>query len=258
MTTLLIALSLLLPPQSAPISAASLSVTPKSIAEFDMSRLRGEIRVLTWNADGTELYLETAELKTDALPKETFHYIVKASTGELKKVDAEPAWSTTYRNAMKFKSAPGDEAFAISLETEERRASATGIPMGGDYARGGTTADVGGSAGGVSMSTVAAAANQSQTGTAHVMRLKGQTVGEWLNRPIVPGQSYGWGPQGSNIIAYAEPNNRQLMVMDKSGAKKKIDDTKGVYSPAFSNDGKQLAWLELRNKKATLFVADVR
>ena len=70
-------------------------------------------------------------------------------------------------------------------------------------------------------------------------------------------QSYGWGPQGSNVIAYAEPDNRQLMVMDKSGAKQKISDTRGVYSPAFSNDGKRLAWLELRNKKVTLLVADI-
>ena len=54
MTTLLVALSLLIP-QAAPMSAASMKVTPKRVAEFDMSRLRGEIRVLAWNADGTEL-----------------------------------------------------------------------------------------------------------------------------------------------------------------------------------------------------------
>ncbi len=257
MTTLLLALSLWLP-QSAAMSASTMKLAPKRIAEFDMSQLRGEIRILTWSPDGTELYLETAELKSDALPKNTCHYILNAGTGQLKQIDAEPAWSATYRDAMKFKSAPGDEAFLISLETEQRKSSATSTPMGGDYARGGMGSDSGGMAGGVSAETVAAAANQSQSGTAHVMRLKGQIVGEWLNRPIVPGQSYGWGPQGSNVIAYAEPNDRQLIVMDKSGAKQKIDGTRGVYSPAFSTDGKHLAWLELRAKKATLFVADIR
>jgi hypothetical protein len=258
--TLMLALSLVLSlaaPQSPALSAASITLTPKKIAEFDLSQLKGEIRILTFSPDGADLYLETAELKSDALPKETYHYILKAATGELKKVDAEPAWSASYRESMKFKSAPGDDAFLIALETEQRKATATSTPMGGDYARGGTGADTGGVAGGVSADTVAAAANQSQTGTAHVMRLKGQIVGEWLNRPIVPGQSYGWGPQGSNVIAYAEPNNRQLMIMDKSGAKQKISDTKGVYSPAFSADGKRLAWLELRGKKVTFLVADV-
>jgi hypothetical protein len=259
--TLMLALSLvfsLAAPQSPALSASAMKVTPKKIAEFDISQLKGEIRILTWNDEGTELYLETAELKSDALPKETHHYILKAATGDLKKVDAEPAWSTSYREAMKFKSAPGDDAFLIALETEQRKASATATPMGGDYARGGTGSDSSGIAGGVSAETVAAAANQQQSGTAHVMRLKGQIVGEWLNRPIVPGQSHGWGPKGSNVIAYAEPNNRQLMVMDKSGAKQKISDTKGVYSPAFSNDGKHLAWLELRGKKVSLVVADVQ
>lgn len=256
MTSLLLAVSLLLS-QTAGMSAPAMKVTPKKIAEFDMSRLKGEIRILTWNPDGTELYFETAELRSDALPKATYYYVLKAGTGELKQIDAEPAWSATYREAMKFKSAPGDDAFVISLETEQRKASATSTPMGGDYARGGTSSDSGGVAGGVSADTVAAAANQSQAGTAHVMRLKGQIVGEWLNRPIVPGQSYGWGPQSSNVIAYAEPNNRQLIVMDKSGARQKIGDTRGVYSPAFSADGKRLAWFELRAKRATLVVADI-
>lgn len=256
MTSLLLALSLLLP-QSSAMSASAIKVAPKTLAEFDVSRLKGEIRVLTWSPDGTELYLQTAELNADALPKTMYHYLLKAANGELKSVDAEPAWSEAYREAMKYKSAPGDNAFLIALETEKRKATATSTPMGGDYARGGTGSDSGGVAGGVSAETVAAAANQSQSGTATVMRLNGQIVGEWLNRPMVPGQSYGWGPQGSNLIAYAEPNNRQLMIMDKSGAKQKISDTKGVYSPAFSNDGKRLAWLELRNKKVTLLVADI-
>jgi hypothetical protein len=250
-------LSLTSAPQSSSMSASGITVAPKKIAEFDASRLKGEIRVLAWNTGGTELYLETAELGSDALPKGTYYYTLNAATGELKQIDSQPAWAAAYRASMKFKSAPGDDAFLISLETEQRRATATSTPMGGDYARGGTGSDSGRGSMGVSMDAVAAAANQSQSGTANVMRLKGQTVGEWLNRPIVPGQSYGWGPQGSNVIAYAEGRNRQLIVMDKSGERKKIDDTKGVYSPSFSNDGKQLAWLELRGKKVTFIVANI-
>ena len=261
MTTLILALSLVLPlaatPQSPAMSASSIKIAPKKVAEFDVSRLKGEIRVLVWNGNGTELCVETAELKMDALPKATHHYLLNPGNGDIKEVDAEPAWVASYRDSMKFKSAPGDAAFLISLDTEERKSSATSTPMGGDYARGGTGSDAGGIAGGVSAETVAAAANQTQSGTAHVMRLKGQIVGEWINRPIVPGQSYGWGPQGSNLIAFAEPSNRQLIVMDKSGAKQKIADTRGVYSPAFSNDGKQLAWLELRARRVSLMVADI-
>lgn len=261
MTTSLLALALtlsLLPQASvAPMAANAIKLAPKPVAEFEMSKLRGVIRRLAWNADNTQVYLQTAELKTDALPKENFHYVINVATGALTKVDAEPAWAAEYYAWKSWKSAPGDDAFLIELATEQRKSVATAIPMGGDYARGGTGADVSGAAGSASADSVAAAAQQSQVGTANLMRLKGQVIGEWMNQPIVPGQSFGWGPKGTGVIAYAEANNRALTIMDKTGARKKINDTRGVYVPAFSADAKKLAWIEIRGKKATLVVSDI-
>ena len=260
MTTLLLAFSLLLAPQSAaaPLSAQSVKLAPKPVAEFEMSRLKGVIRRIAWNPDNTQLYVQTAELSADAQPKTYHHYIVDPGTGALKGADAEPAWAGAYWEWKSWKAAPDDEKFMIELSEEQRKSAATSIPMGGDYARGGTGGgDVAGSAGAASAESVMAAAQQSQVGTARMMKLKGQTVGEWINQPIVPGQTFGWGPKGTGVIAYAEPNNRALMIMDKTGAKQKIDDTRGVYSPSFSNDAKKLAWLELRGKKAILVIAEI-
>jgi hypothetical protein len=259
MTTLLLALTLMLAPQAAPLAAQSVKLTPKAVAEFEMSRLKGVIRRVAWNADNTQLYLQTAELNSDAQPKAVHHYLVDPSSGALKNADAEPKWAADYWEWKSWKAAPGSEdekgeKFAIELAEEQRKSVATSIPMGGDYVRGGTGVDPNS---GASASSVMAAAQQSQVGTARMMKLKGQTVGEWINQPIVPGQSFGWGPKGTNVIAYAEPNNRALMIMDKTGAKQKIDDTKGVYSPSFSNDSKKLAWLEVRGKKAVLVIADI-
>jgi hypothetical protein len=259
MTTLLIALSLMLAPQTAaPIPAQSVRLAPKPVAEFEMSQLKGVVRRIAWNADNTQLYLQTAVLGADALPKTVHHYLVDPSSGKLTNADAEPAWAATYWEWKSWKAAPDDEKFMIELLPEERRKNvATSIPMGGDYARGGLGSDTSGAAGSASAESVMAAAQQSQVGTVRSMRLHGQIVGEWINQPIVPGQSFGWGPKGTNLIAYAEPNNRALMIMDKTGAKQKIDDTKGVFSPSFSNDSKKLAWMEVRGKKAILVVADV-
>jgi hypothetical protein len=257
MTTLFLALSLLLAPQAAPLSAQSVKITPKPVAEFEMSKLKGVIRRIAWNADNSQLYVQTAELNSDAQPKALHHYLVDPATGALKNADAEPAWAASYWEWKSWKAAPDDEKFAIELSEEQRKKAATAIPMGGDYARGGSGADVSGAAGATSADSVMAAAQQSQIGTARLMKLKGQTVGEWINQPIVPGQSFGWGPKGTGVIAYAEPNNRALMIMDKTGAKQKIDDTRGVYSPSFSNDSTKLAWLEVRGKKAVLVVADI-
>ncbi|TAK14020.1 MAG: hypothetical protein EPO35_09800 [Acidobacteria bacterium] len=257
MTTLLLALPLLFAPQPAPMSASATKVTPKAVAEFEMSKLKGVIRRLAWNADNTQLYLQTAELGSDAQPKALHHYLIDPATGATKNADDEPAWAATYWAWKSWKAAPDDEKFVIEVSEEQRKNAATAIPMGGDYARGGSGADVSGAAGSASAESVMAAAQQSQVGTARIMKLKGQNVGEWMNQPIVPGQSFGWGPKGTSLIAYAEPNNRALMIMDKTGAKQKIDDTRGVYSPSFSNDSRKLTWLEVRGKKAVLVVADV-
>lgn len=255
MTTLILALALSILPQSAPapIAASAVKLAPKPVAEFELSKLRGVIRRLAWNADGTQLYLQTAELKSDALVKEAFNYVITVATGELKKVDGEPTWASEYYAWKSWKSAPGDDAFTIDVASEQRRNAATALPMGGDAARGGGVDPTSGA----SAESVMAIAQQSQSGTYNIMRLKGQIIGEWANQPIVPGQTFGWGPKGSNLIAYAEVNNRALMVMDKSGAKQKIADTKGVYVPAFSMDAQKLAWFEVRGKKAVLVVSDV-
>ena len=255
MTHLLLTFLLLVPQTAlAPVNAKDVKVTAKTIAEFEMSKLKGVIRRLSWNADGTLLYLQTAELRTDALPKELFHYSLNPKTGELKKLDAEPAWSVDYSQWKLGQAAPGDPTMKIEVATETRRSAATSLPMAGEMARGGGVDPTSGA----SAESVMAAAQQSQSGTANLMRLKGQVVGEWLNQPIVPGQSFGWGPQGTGAIAYAEPNNRQLVIMDKTGARQKIDDTKGVYAPAFSSDATKLAWIEVRGKKATLVIGDVK
>jgi len=255
MTTLVLALALSLLPQSTlgPVSATAVTLAPKPVGEFELSKLRGVIRRLAWNVDGTQLYLQTADLKSDALVKEAFNYVITVATGELKKVDGEPAWAGDYYAWKSWKAAPGDDGFMIEVASESRRNAATALPMGGDAARGGGVDPTSGA----SAESVMAIAQQSQSGTFNIMRLKGQIIGEWANQPIVPGQTFGWGPMGTNLIAYAEVNNRQLMLMDKSGAKQKIADTKGVYVPAFSNDARKLAWLEVRGKKAILIISDI-
>jgi hypothetical protein len=116
-TSLLLALALTILPQTpaTPMSAAAVKVTPKPVAEFEVSKLRGVIRRLAWNADNTQLYLQTAELGSDAQPKVLNHYLLDPATGSLKKAEAEPAWAADYYTWKSWKSAPGDDAFAIEV-----------------------------------------------------------------------------------------------------------------------------------------------
>jgi hypothetical protein len=236
-----------------PVKADSLKLSdPKSVATITLDK--DVVRRLAWNADGTELYVQTAELKVDALPKTAFHSVINLAAGKIQRIDAEPKWAEDYHEWKSWKSAPGDDAFMIELATEQRRNSATALPMAGEMARGG---GVDPATTGASVESVMAVAQQSQSGTANIMRLKGQTVGEWLNQPIVPGQTFGWGPAGSGVIAYADVQNRQLILMDKNGQRQKIGGTKGVWTPSFSADFTKLAWIEIKGKKATVYVADI-
>ena len=50
----------------------------------------------------------------------------------------------------------------------------------------------------------------------------------------------------------------EVFTMNENGARKKIDDSQGAFSPSFSADGKKLAWNEVRGKKVTLVTGDVK
>jgi hypothetical protein len=104
-----------------------------------------------------------------------------------------------------------------------------------------------------------AAANASQLSDVYTMRLKGQIIGEWINHPTVPGQTYGWGPKGTGLIAYAEQKSGRLVLMNLSGARQPVEGTREVIVPAFSNDGSRLAYLEGRGRnKFALVVATLQ
>lgn len=239
-------------PAVSALDAAKVRVTPQPVTVLDMGRLKGVIRLLVWNPESTKVYLQTAELQPNALVKTAHHHVIDATTGAVETVGAAPGWAQDALAWKTGKTAPGDASFAIDLVVEQRRNAATALPMGGDYARGGTDVGMG-----ASSDSVMSVAQQSQSGTANIMKLRGQVIGEFMNAPIVPGQTYGWGPAGSNAIVYAELSKRQLVVMDKSGARTKIDDTQNVVTPAFSADGRKLAWVEVKGKKATLVTGEI-
>jgi hypothetical protein len=75
------------------------------------------------------------------------------------------------------------------------------------------------------------------------MFVHGELVGEFVNSVIVPGLTFGWGPRGSKVIAYANKSGR-VMVMDDKGVKKEVSRTEDAVLPAWSPDATRLAWLQ--------------
>lgn len=89
------------------------------------------------------------------------------------------------------------------------------------------------------------------------LRLKGEIIGQFVNSPAVPGLTFGWGPAGTGLIAFANRDGR-LMIMDDQGRKQQVASTKAVLLPAWTDDGNRLAYLEKSGrKKFVLKVIDV-
>jgi len=226
-----------------PVGSVTLS-QPTTIAQVDMNELKGEPSRMAWSADGAEIYLQTIEGAFHE-PKAVRHYVITAANGKVKDVDAEPAWFSSYWETKSHKASPDAPATEIGVSTEQRRETTTSVPRGGNLARGGVdTGETGTSSG----DAIAAAANM-QTVTVHVMKLHGQSIGEFVNSVIVPGLTFAWAPKGSQAIVYTEPKGGKLVLMNHEGKRQSLDGTKDALLPMWSHDATRLAWLQKAGKK---------
>lgn len=216
------------------------TAAPSTVATLDMGRLKGEPSRLAWSPDGSELYVQTREGSFGQANARLHHYVFAASNGSKRDVDAEPAWASAYWTSKSAQASPDDPRLKIELKTEQRQQRTTSVPMGGDMARGGTApADAGTTSG-----DALAAAYGTQRATVHMMQLKGATIGEFVNSVIVPGLTFGWAPKGTKAIAFTEPKDGRVVVMDAEGAKREIEESEDAVLPAWSQDGAKIAWLQ--------------
>jgi hypothetical protein len=234
-------------------SANSVALATKTSLALDLSSTPGKACLLAWAPDGRSFYLQTYTPNPDGSLKR-LHYAIALPAGTVTALDAEPDWATDTLGWQTGKTSPDDPSLAIALEQGVKQLSATSIPMGGDYERGGNpdpgmgmTADAG-----------LAAAGQMQKVTVYTLKLKSEVIGEFVNAPLMPGYTFAWGPKGTGLIAYAQKSDGKLVFMDTTGAKRRIDSFKNVVMPAWSADGTQIAFLSNTGKnKFTLVVAAV-
>jgi len=235
------------------VSIALVISQGSQLVELDMGKLKGEPSRLAWSPDSSQLYLQTLEGGFGRPNPKLRHYVFNATTGAKEDVQAEPEWASKYWTAKSGQSSPDGPALKIELKTEQRREQTTSVPRGGDLARGGTSIDTG-----TSVADGVSAAYNTQAVTVHSMLFKGETVGEFVNSVIVPGLTFGWGPQGSGLIAFAALKTGRVTVMDSQGAKQDVAGSKDAILPAWSADGSRLAWLQKNGRgKFALQVARV-
>jgi WD40 repeat protein len=251
MFTLIFAAALTTAPAGAPQATLS---TPKVVAEVDAGKLKGDFSRLAWSADGSEFYIQTVEKDRNGAPKAVHHYVVSAASKSVKSADHEPPWAAAYWEWKSGRSSPAAASFKIDVNerTETRRSVAA--PTGGALAKGGTVDPTGGTP----FTDVAAAADTSQTIKIYSLVIKGETIGEWANEAVVPGANYSWAPAPLQLIAFAKRDGGPLVVVDESGRKQELAGPREAFFPAWSGDGRKIAWLERTDrKKYQLKIADI-
>jgi WD40-like Beta Propeller Repeat len=234
-----------------PIVAAALAFSaPQKISALD--KIKGEPTQIAWSPDGAEIYVQTGERTKIGTFDSPHYYVLTVADQKIKTVDAPPAWAAEYFTWKAGKSAPGASAFAIDISEDKRQQRAVSAPMGGDLAKGG------GAGAGTSSDDVVTSALTTQLQHVITLKLKGEVVGEYVDLQFVPGYTFGWAPQSlGTYIAYQNKDGR-LGVMDQQGTKSVVADTKNVLLPAWTNDGKKIAFVQKNGKKFDLFVTDVR
>ncbi len=225
---------------------------PQPIADVDVGKLKGELVRLAWSEDGSQFYVQTVERDRGGNIKAAHHYLV-GSKGA-KDVDQEPAWASKYWMWKSAQASPAAPTFKIGVEERKETKRSVAAPTGGDLAKGGTSPG----AAGTSLGDVAAAADTTQTYTIFSLKLKNETLGEWTNEAVVPGINYSWAPAPLQMIAFAKREGGPLVVLDASGQRQELSGAQAAVLPAWSPDGKRMAWLERKDKKKyQLVVAEV-
>jgi WD40 repeat protein len=245
---LLVGLALQSPAGSVTLSA------PQLVAEVDASKLKGELARLAWAPDGSQFYLQTIERDGLGNVKSAKHYVVSVAGRSVKSVDQEPAWASKYWSWKSSQVSPAAPAFKIAVVPRQETKRSTSAPTGGALAKGGGVDPLAGS----TLADVASAAEQAQVLTIYTLKLGSETLGEWVNEPVMPGANFSWAPAPLHAIVFAKRDGGPLIVLDDSGHKQELTGAKAATLPAWSDDGKRLAWLERKDrKKYELMIAEV-
>jgi hypothetical protein len=237
--------------QAAPKADAMTFTAPQKVVALD--KIKGEPIQMSWSPDGAQLCITAGQRTRIGTFETQKHYVVTLADHQIKSVDAPPQWATDYQTWKSNKWAPGDHAFAIDISEANRTDRAVSAPMGGALAKGGESGATQGN-----MDDAVSASLSSQTQHVITLRLRSETVGEYVNTQFIPGYTFGWAPQSfGTYIAYQGGDGR-LGVMDHQGSKIIVPDTKNVLLPAWADDGRTIAFVEKSGKKFDVYVVEVK
>ncbi len=227
------------------------------VAEIDTGKLKGTVARLAWSPDGATFYLQTIERDRAGNITAVTHYLVSPTSRDPKRVDQEPPWAAAYWLWKSGQTAPGAAQFKIDVKEDEQIVHSTASPTGGALAKGGTPNPNQGT----TVEDVASAADQTQHLLVRTLKVRNETIGVWVNEPVLPGLTFGWAPAPLRLLAFARRDRKDggpILVMNEAGETQELSGPRAAILPAWSDDGKRLAWLERKDrKKLQLLIAEI-
>jgi hypothetical protein len=222
------------------LSLLALLVTlgqPVVWARIDVGELKGRPARLAWSEDRSELYLQTVEgRQVDQLTWR--QYLIKQD-GPPRATAAEPDWVDPYWRWKSAKSFFGDPLMTINIDvrhtmldnlngTSENKAVYLQPYISGE-----------------------ALMRSKQSGGLRVtstLLLRNRIIGQFVDEQIVPGYTFSWSPEDLRLIAFRSSNGR-LVIMNGEGETQEVVGTNDVLLPAWSDDGRAIAFLERTGRK---------
>jgi hypothetical protein len=215
------------------------------VTEVDANRLKGDLVRLAWSQNGRQFYLQTIERDNRGNVKQTRHYVASIGSKDVKSAEAEPDWASKYWTWKSAQASPGAATFKIEVSSRHESVRATSAPVGGALAKGGIADPTAGT----TLEDVASAADTTQAQTIYSLKVKNETIGEWINEAVIPGVNFAWAPAPAALLVFAKREGGPLAVLDPAGHKQDLTGAKAAILPAWSTDGTRLAWLERKDKK---------